>query len=194
MSRQMEQLERHIGRGNGVKSHRCRRFAALIGLLFLLDPLQPAYACSMVPASVVFTGVARHRTLHTVTYDVVNIEMEPRRPSSRPTLSTVPEQVSVDVGTPIVIRYDDRGSKFVDLGKSYTVAAWFSRGVFHSGVATAEDVCGGGGTSHADRSRIDTARTVLRIRVWPYWATLGASALLFLIVRYRLIWFHREDG
>ncbi|MDP9402046.1 MAG: hypothetical protein M3P85_01650 [Actinomycetota bacterium] len=157
---------------------------AVSTLLLALCHVTLAYGCSLAPPSVVFTGVATSKSSDEVTYRVTSIEGE--RTRSGP--GGVPEGITVELAKTVVVSYDDdRGSRFIEVGKSYTVAAWFSRSEagFGSGVRTAEDDCGGGGTRHADGSDIDTARYVLGIRVWPYWTVVGALILLALAVRRR---------
>lgn len=161
---------------------------AVSTLLLALCPVTLAYGCSLVRAPVVFTGVATSKASGDVTYRVTSIEGELRRAERWAERLAVPEGF-VDIGKPTVVSYDyDRGSRFIEVGKSYEVAAWFSpsEATLTSGVRTAEDHCGGGGTRYADGSDIVTARYVLGIRLWPYWTVAGGLILLTLANRRRI--------
>lgn len=148
-----------------------------MSLVVLIGQVGPARGCSVIPPNVTVTGLAVSKADRTVTYDVLRIEHEIERTLPR---GRIPDTFSVEVGKPLVVAYDDGGFRFIEVGETYRVAAWFSKSRFGSGVRTAEDFCGGGGTSNADGSKIDTARTVLGVRVWPNgtgFATIAALSL-----------------
>lgn len=130
-----------------------------------------AGACSLEPEALRFTGEAVAVDGDLVTFEVTGGDPTP--------------------GFEVEIEYVDDDSRFVDVGRQYEVTAWErAGGGLASGVHTAEDECGGGGTVHVDGSAIDTGLfTRNGFRPWvvaaPVAAVAAAVAAGWLVLRRR---------
>jgi hypothetical protein len=129
----------------------------------------PASACVELPRHYQFEGEATAKPKDGVTFRVESVVIL-HRYSTR---ATVPQR-----GETVTVVYLRGGDKFIDVGKRYQVAVW--PGVENrptSGVQTAANHCGGGGTVHADGSRIDTGIRLFELRPW----VAGGIAALVIV-------------
>lgn len=134
---------------------------------FALAMPTPAGGCSIAAPLFTVTGSAVEKS-----NDRVTISVSSAQPGPAPSASTIP-----NVGTEVVVRYGDDDARFIRVGTDYLVTVWGDPQTadFGSGVRTAEDDCGGGGTVFADGSSINTGKKVFG---WPAWIALPTLGIL----------------
>jgi hypothetical protein len=150
--------------------------AIVIALLAaaVLTPSPPAGACSMAAPAFTLTGPATAKQAHVVTFRVDKIE------SSFGTSTTPLPGDAPSIGSSVDVKYWDGDEQFLHVGNDYMVTAWSDRttGQYGSGVRTAEDNCGGGGTINADGSAIDTGNKFMGLSVWIMYPIVVALAVV----------------
>jgi hypothetical protein len=149
--------------------------AALITAYVTARPA-PAEACSIAAPAFTFTGSARAKSHDRVTFTVASVQ-----PGPGPSAVALPAP-----GSEIVVRYWDGDERFIDVGTSYSVTVWGDPQTadYGSGVHTAEDHCGGGGTVLADGGAIDTGNKLFG---WPAWTAYPIAALVTTLAALGLV-------
>ncbi len=157
-----------------------RVVAALAAVTFLAlggASAPPAAACSQVPATFTIRGEALFKE-----HDSVVFRIDEVRDAG---------QASPPVGSQVTVEYEKGDASYLDVGQSYLVSVFAdpTTGVLQSGVHTADESCGGGGTVRADGREIDTAVRVFGVRAWIavpliiVLVLLGATASVFGVLR-----------
>jgi hypothetical protein len=91
--------------------------------------------------------------------------------------------------TSLPVYYYDGDARFLHAGQRYDAQIWWDEGRFTAHVTTAEDLCGGGGTLHADGSAIETS-LLSRFDPKQVGLVMGTPVvILFALV----IWLRRRD-
>jgi hypothetical protein len=147
---------------DNLSSHRSVAIVVALLAAAVLTPATPAGACSLTAPAFTLTGPATAKQSHVVTFRVDKIESD-FGTNTQPLPGGAPS-----IGSSVDVKYWDGDEQFLRVGNDYLVTAWSDStdGQYGSGVHTAEDNCGGGGTVNADGTEIDTANRIMGLRVW----------------------------